>query len=467
MKEYSISLLAIFVFIMSSCSLEQKKHTSKSEGTSFDASLNGSANNVRRNDIAHLDQDEPDNTNYIVGNGREEEIKEEEHLINDAHMFLALNVDGDSVEDVYIVGAPEQEVTYAPVPSNPNLLAVKFPDDLNVNPSLVVTTSEDMGIKTPPIDLSQLQLDVMDGTSDGIQLAETGDKPKKVIPAVDLELSQLRSISGVIHSYDSLSNPALNIAGTKLKVQNEMMSSDGEFTIEKVPPGDFSFSVAHDQNSILLPFHSEDAENIQNIDSELSFEKVCDGFRVPNLKTLKFSHFKPYKKTSEDLSVDFKNRYQYSSKETATFGGSKIKAICDIRILLFPKKKQFMYANDLIFALNDNLLYTHMKDKSGSKNTENGILTFMGLLNIPIFAQSIWKSVRDLFEGVFFKTLSVLNLINEPLIIGMKDLDKRSLVNNVFISKKFNFDIYCANTPEKCTEKIESIRIEIDIAEAE
>ncbi|NRA46398.1 MAG: hypothetical protein HRU09_15715 [Oligoflexales bacterium] len=108
-----------------------------------------------------------------------------------------------------------------------------------------------------------------------------------------------------------------------------------------------------------------------------------------------------------------------------------------------------------------------MKDKEGGKNNQDGILTFMGLLNIPFFGQRIWKSARDFFEGVFFKTLSILDVVNEPLIIGMKDLDKQSLVNNVFISKKFSFDIYCANTPKACTSKIDSIRIEIDLAEAE
>ncbi|NRA45247.1 MAG: hypothetical protein HRU09_09865 [Oligoflexales bacterium] len=278
-------------------------------------------------------------------------------------MFLALNVDGHSVEDVYLVGDPKTEISYEPLPSNPKVLAVKLPKGLEVNPSLVVTTNENMGIKTPPLDLTKMRLEMLSGKGESLYLADAdsqGDPVKKnLAPTVSVELSQMRSVTGVIHGFGSLTNPSVNIAGTKLELKGELMGSDGEFTIENVPPGNFNFSIAHEKNAILLPFHAEDTENIQNIVSELSFKKVCDGFRVPNLKTPKFTSFKDYQRTSEDFAVDFKNKYDYSSKETASFSRYKIMAICDIRIILTPKKKNFFYANDLIFALNDNLLYTH------------------------------------------------------------------------------------------------------------
>lgn len=74
MKKYLISLLT-FAFITTSCSLEEKKHTSNSDGASFDASLNGS-DRIRTKNVAVLDtDDEPDNTNYIVGNGRKTLLK--------------------------------------------------------------------------------------------------------------------------------------------------------------------------------------------------------------------------------------------------------------------------------------------------------------------------------------------------------------------------------------------------------
>ena len=474
---YFSFVLVLSALVSVSCSKQEEyNHVSKAE---VDGAKLKNANGQGEK-IAQLDQDDPDNTNFIVGNGRQPILDEksdqgEEHLIGDPSLFLTLNEDARNVS-VYVEGYPDQKVYTAPAYQNnnapsegedlpeTNLLAVdlskaNIPKDAKLS---LIVLGEDNGRKTKPLDLT-----LADETDDATLVKTATDKK---VPNFNVELGPLQTISGNL-SGNEMSDITVAVAGTRIAV-NEI-DSNGNFNIDRVPPGgDLKLHVQRksmDSESVLLPFSTEHSENIDSIDADLKVRSVCNGFLRESIpKLVDFPPFKAYQASSEDAYMPFKSKFEFKSKSTLILSESKKMAICDIKIFLFPQRKNYFYTNKLLFTVNDNLLYTQMKEKNQEFQKTQGILSFLGLRSIPpIFKQQLWQTGLDLLRMVMFKTLSIFGLINEPLVIGFKNKEKPSVEHNMLRGKQLRFDIYCNDTPRNCSARIDKISMELDLANTE
>ncbi|MFK7827317.1 MAG: hypothetical protein AB8G05_24450 [Oligoflexales bacterium] len=473
--QISFSLVLSAIFFVSCSKQEDYNHVSKAEG-----SISGNENAQK---IAHLDQDDPDNTNFIVGNGNKVEIKNEKMnqrdgiLTEDPSLFLTLNGDARAVT-VYIEGYPDQKVVATPayleatsMPSEAknypetnmlavNLSGVEIPKDTKIS---LIILGDDIGRKTRPLDLSISK----ESEAEDVVLVETSSE--KLVPNFNVELGPLQTVSGNLYGSEiDSSDLSISVAGTKLAVNK--LNDEGQFAISGVPPGgELKLEVQNinqEDDAVLLPFSSENSGNIENIETELRVRSVCDGFlRMSVPRLIDFPQFKAYEPSTADASVGFKNKFEFKSKSTFILTESRKMAICDMKIFLFPQLKNYFYSNKLLFAVNDNLLYTQMKEKNKEFKEPQGVLSFLGLRSIPpIFEQRLWQTGLDLLRMVMFQALSIFGLLNEPLVIGIKDFDKMSITNNIFRSKQLKFDIYCDDTPENCSANIDKISMELDLA---